>query len=158
MRHRALVPSLVVVAALAIAGCGGDDDDDAATTTTAETTTTTAETTTTTAETTTTTAAPTTTTASGEPRLTELNGPTDVTCGAGSASVTAEITYATSGADTISYTVDGQAPGAQAGFGPSGTIGAELPCDGGSHVVAVTPIGNGSEGPTESLTINVSGS
>ncbi|MBK9178029.1 MAG: hypothetical protein IPM45_00415 [Acidimicrobiales bacterium] len=100
----------------------------------------------------------TSTTAGAEPSFTELEGPSTVTCDPGASTVVAEITFATADADTIEHTIDGEAPGAQAGFGPSGTIGADLPCDGGTHVVAVTPLGaGGSQGPTEGVTITVSG-
>ncbi len=136
---RSIAAALLGLALVAaITACG--DDDDAST-----------------SQGTTSTTGASSTTAGAEPSFTELQAPSAVTCDAGASTVVAEIAYATANAETIEYTIDGEAPGAQAGFGPSGTIGASLPCDGRSHVVAVTPFGaGGTQGPTEDVTISVS--
>src|SRR5690606_14216265 len=47
-------------------------------------------------------------------------------------------TYRTSNATTVSFEVDGQAPGAQAGLDTSGTANIpDVPCDGKSHQITL---------------------
>lgn len=62
-----------------------------------------------------------------------------VTTGACSGSaLQATATYTTTGATTVAFEVDGQAPGAQAGLDTSGTANVpDVPCDGKSHQITL---------------------
>jgi len=65
-------------------------------------------------------------------------------------------TYRTSDATTVSFEVDGQAPGAQAGLDTSGTANVpDVPCDGRSH--QITLVADNAQGQSVQATQSVKG-
>lgn len=78
----------------------------------------------------------------------------DADCSAGA--TTAEVAVEWNGVNATSadFAVDGQAPGAQAGFGGSGRTMLSVPCDGDDHTIEVTV--SNAAGETASQTAQVS--
>lgn len=65
-------------------------------------------------------------------------------------------TYSTSNATTVSFEVDGQAPGAQAGLDTSGTANVpDVPCDGKSH--QITLVASNAQGQSSQASQTVKG-
>lgn len=100
-----------------------------------------------------TTASPGTTAAPSEVAITQFDLSDPSSCDNGMSSVTA--TYATTGvseAGAVNFAVDGESPGAGAGYEPSGTADFPLPCDGASHEITIS-VGSGSDSKTESKSV-----
>lgn len=105
-------------------------------------------TTTTDATTTTTTAPP-----GGTPIIERFTVPGTAACAPGDDTTEIEISWAATGADGVELSVDGQAPGASAGYGAEGTASLPVPCDGSSHEIGLTA--SNTAGDTTSATREV---
>lgn len=78
----------------------------------------------------------------------------EITCSGSSAPAPAS--WSTRGAQTVSFEVDGQAPGAGAGYPVSGTGDIPVPCDGREHEVEIVAAAGGTQ-VTRSAHVNTSG-
>lgn len=126
MRKAGLV-GLALLCALAVTACG-DDNSSSSTSTAASTS---------------------TPVAANGPAITALAGPAEVSCSTDEATV--PLTWATSNATAVDFSVDGQPLSAAAGYPTSGTGNVPVPCDNGTHEVSLTATGEGSI--TETITV-----
>ncbi len=151
-RHPRSLLAVGAVAALTLAlGACSNDDGDATTATSATTTTagTTTQATTTTTEATTTTGGGT-----GGPAITTFEIETSVSCTRGG-TFSAPAQWTTSAnVESVDYTIDGEAPGAQAGLptNGSGNLGP-IPCDGQPHDVTFTAYADANSSTSVSRTV-----
>jgi hypothetical protein len=74
----------------------------------------------------------------------------DLSCG-GAASGTVTVTWTTDAATAVEIAVDGEAP---SGYGPSGSADVDVPCDGASHMVTITPRSDSGDGAPESTDVS----
>lgn len=64
-------------------------------------------------------------------------------------------TYATTGAETVEFEVDGEAPGAQAGLPTSGTENVpDVPCDGATHQITLVATNASDSSVQQTHTVN----
>jgi hypothetical protein len=114
---------VVAVVAVLATGCGGSGSSSAETTSTTETT-----------------------------EVTEATVASfdvgDLDCGSGEAEGSVEVSWETEAATAVELAVDGEPPGASAGYGPEGTADLAIPCDGESHEVSVTALNDSGAGET----------
>lgn len=125
--RKAVLAGVALLCVLAVAACG-DDNSSSATSTAATSLTPVAAT---------------------GPAINALAGPAEVTCSTGEATV--PLTWATSNATAVEFSVDGQPVPAGAGYPTTGTGNVAVPCDGGTHEVSLTATGDGSI--SESVTV-----
>jgi len=123
MRRPVLWTAATLVAAALLAGCGGSD-----TTETTETTD--------------------VTTIEAEITSFEVG---ELDCPAGSASAVVNVAWKTENATAVDIEVDSVSP--VSGFGPSGSTGVAVPCDGQEHEITITPLNDSGEGESESETV-----
>ena len=126
--RKAVLVGVALLCALAVTACGSDSSS-SSTSTPATTTSTPVDTT--------------------GPAITALAGPAEVTCSTDEATV--PLTWATSNATTVEFSVDGQPLSAAAGYPVSGTGNVPVPCDSGTHDISLTASGDGSI--TETITV-----
>jgi hypothetical protein len=110
-----------------IAGCGGSDSSD----TSAETTETTE------------------TTVSTEAEVTSFEVG-DLDCSAGGSDGTVDVSWDTSAATAVEISVD---EGGTSGFGPSGSTSVDVPCDGETHDITITPLSDDGSGESETESV-----
>ena len=136
VRRSSAAIAIVAALALGVAACNNDDDKSDATTTTAKTTTTAAATTTTGSEVTTTSSGTPTTTQPAGVNIPTFDVPSTVNCTSGGTFSVPATWTTTPNVQAVDYTIDGQAPGAQAGLPTNGggNLGP-IPCDGQPHEV-----------------------
>lgn len=77
----------------------------------------------------------------------------DAMCTADSGAV--KVTWTTEHATGVEFAVDGESPGASAGFGPSGDTTLDIPCSGGTSTISITP--SNDEGAGETVDEKVGG-
>jgi hypothetical protein len=92
---------------------------------------------------------PTTTTTATEATVTSFTVAT-LDCPSGAAQAPVEVSWQTDATTAVELAIDGQPPGASAGYGPSGTANLPIPCDGKTHKVAVTALNDSGAGQTVS--------
>lgn len=95
-----------------------------------------------------------TTTPGGGPVITAFHVIGELTCSGPSAAAPAS--WTTLGAQTVSFEVDGQAPGAGAGYPVSGTGNIPVPCDGREHEIEIVAAAGAAQ-VTRSAHVNTSG-
>jgi hypothetical protein len=115
--------------------------------------TTTEATTTVTTEVTTSAGTTTTVPPGGSPIIETFDVPSTAECPAGSDTASVEVSWVATGADGVELSVDGEAPGASAGYGAEGSASLAVPCDGRSHEIGLTAFD--AEGRTASTERNV---
>ncbi len=125
--RKAVLAGVALLCVLAVAACG-DDNSSSATSTAATSSTPVAAT---------------------GPAINALAGPAEVTCSTDEATV--PLTWATSNATAVEFSVDGQPVPAGAGYPTTGTGNVAVPCDHGTHEVTLTATGDGSI--SESVTV-----
>jgi len=69
-------------------------------------------------------------------------------CPAGATEAPVKVSWQTQAATAVEFAIDGQAPGASAGYGPSGTANLSVPCNGKTHEISVTALNDSGTGQT----------
>jgi len=88
-----------------------------------------------------------------KPQILEFNGPDTASCGASGDTVTLSYSYRTKNAAAVSPEIDGQNPGAQAGYNPShGTMRFAYVCP-GPHTMTITAFGKGNTSVSKSVDV-----
>ena len=124
--RKAVLVGLALLCAVAVTACGSNGSSNA-----------------------TSTAATSTPVAATGPAITALDGPAEVTCSTGQATV--PLTWATSNATAVDFSIDGQPLSAAAGYPTTGTGNVPVDCDNGTHQITLTAQGDGSI--SESITV-----
>lgn len=70
----------------------------------------------------------------------------DAMCTASSGTV--KVSWSTKDATGVELAIDGQPPGASAGFGPEGETLLDIPCSGGASTISITPFNDSGSGET----------
>ncbi len=86
------------------------------------------------------------------PEITRFQVPGQVTC-RGVVPPAVPVEYATTGATTVEFAVDGEAPGASAGYPASGRAELPFPCDGGRHTYSLTATSSDGKETTRRVTV-----
>jgi hypothetical protein len=73
----------------------------------------------------------------GTPIIETFDVPATAECPAGSDTAEVEVSWVATGADGVELSVDGEAPGASAGYGAEGDARLAVPCDGAAHVIGL---------------------
>lgn len=137
MRRLLRLSAVALAVALTLASCGDSDDDDGGGSGGG-------------GETTTTTAA-----AQG-PSIEKFSIDATVTCSGDTADVKAE--WETSGAESVSFAVDGEPVPADAGQPLSGDGNIPVPCDGSAHDVTLTASGAGGQDSSDTQSVTTESS
>jgi hypothetical protein len=96
--------------------------------------------------------------ASAKPQILEFNGPDVASCGASGDTVTLSYSYRTKNATTVEPEIDGESPGAQAGYPPvHGVMRFAYVCP-GPHTLTITAFGKNDQSTNESVDVAPSGS
>jgi hypothetical protein len=94
--------------------------------------------------------------ASGKPEIVTFDGPSSISCSGGGTKVV-NFDYATKNAIAVEPEVDGENPGAQAGYPPdSGTMGFPYICP-GPHTVTIVASNKDGESVSKSVTVKSTG-
>lgn len=124
--RKAVLVGLALLCAVAVTACGSDSSSES-----------------------TSTAATSTPAAATGPAIEALAGPAEVTCSTDQAAV--PLTWATSNATAVDFSVDGQPLSAAAGYPTTGKGNVPVDCDNGTHEITLTAEGDGSI--SESITV-----
>lgn len=92
----------------------------------------------------------------GTPQILEFNGPDTASCGSAGDTVTLSYSYRAKNATAVGPEIDGQNPGAQAGYNPvHGVMRFDYICP-GPHTLTITAFGKGSASTSQSVDVNPS--
>lgn len=90
------------------------------------------------------------------PEIVTFTGPSVVSCGTSGQTKTVSFTYKTKNATSVEPEVDGQSPGAQAGYDPTGgTMSFPYICP-GPHTVTITAMDDKGKSVSKSATLEPS--
>lgn len=90
------------------------------------------------------------------PQILEFNGPDTASCGASGDTVTLSYSYRTKNATAVSPEIDGENPGAQAGYNPvHGIMRFAYVCP-GPHTLTITAFGKNNTSTSKSIDVNPS--
>jgi hypothetical protein len=91
--------------------------------------------------------------ASTKPQVLEFNGPDTASCGTSGNTVTLSYSYRTKNATAVEPEIDGENPGAQAGYNPShGVMRFAYVCP-GPHTLTITAFGKNNQSTSESVDV-----